>query len=119
MNNTAQQGEDIKFTLQGNDQINLDDNDFYVSVYLHNEGCEEPTSLVTLSKDENFEAILDSEENKTNTYLGRITAETTANMPTGIYNMELLIITPNNERSIYKHKHMFTLECSVSKNISL
>lgn len=112
----AHQGEDIKFTVKGDDNINLDALNFAVTVYLHCT-CDNPKSKVTLYKNPDFTAVKDESDNNTNTYVGTISSSYTKKMEEGQYNMELLTFTENGERSIFQQKHAFVLECSVSKDI--
>lgn len=113
----AHQGEDIKFTVKGDDNINLDALNFAVTVYLHCT-CDNPKSKKTLYKNQHFQAVIDESGNNTNTYVGTIPSSDTAAMEEGQYNMELLTITEGGERSIFQQKHAFVLECSVSKSIN-
>lgn len=111
------QGEDIKFTLKGDANVNLDEiTNFVVSVYPHCQ-CEGTTSnIVRLYKATNFEQVKDKDGNGTNTYIGTIPASETKTMEATHYNMELLIID-GGERSIFMQKHAFAIECSVSKDV--
>jgi hypothetical protein len=123
----AHQGEDIKFTLQGNSEIDLDNNTFAVSVYLHCQ-CENATVVTiksTTTKDSAngegyFEQIKTEDNEVTNTWVGTIPNTITKTMEEGMYNLEVLLIdNDDQERSIFVKKHVFTLECSVSKDITL
>lgn len=113
----AQQGEDIKFTLRGNNEINLDDLDFKVSVY---KSCQcNSENVVTILK-EKMTQITDDEGNGTNTFVGKIPYDQTKEMKEGYYDMELLTISGEGdaqERSIYTKKNVFMLDCSYSKNL--
>lgn len=115
----AYKGEDIKFTLQGDKNINLVDLDFAVLVYQQNDCCA-PENVVTLHKLNDFKRI-----GATNAYEGKISYLITKDMVEGKYNMELLLIhttadengeTISEERSVFKKKNVFTLECSASKD---
>jgi hypothetical protein len=123
----AHQGEDIKFTLQGNNQINLDNSKFAVSIYFHCK-CDSATAVTiksTTTKDNAngegyFEQIKTESGEGTNTWVGTIPHNITKTMQDGTYNMEVLLINEDNqERSIFDKKHVFDLECSVSKDITL
>jgi hypothetical protein len=112
----AHQGEDLKFTIQGTDEIRLDEMDFYISVY---PSFQNGGNSITIEKDA-FEEIKDEDGNSMNTFVGKIPYTTTSGMLEGVYNMELLTKEgeePYQERSIYVKKHAFVIESSVSKNL--
>lgn len=113
----AYQGEDIKFTIRGNGEIDLDNSDFAISVYPHCECEVSEDKIVRLTKSENFTPVKDSNEELTNTYIGTIPASKSSGMSEGLYNMELFIKNKDEECSIFKEKHALTIECAVSKEL--
>lgn len=111
----AQQGEDIKFTIQGNDEINLDAaKTIKVVVYLQAK-CNVPSAMVIAQLENAYD---DDGVEIPNMRIGKIAHSNTLEMEEGVYNMEILIKDANDDISIYTKKNVFTLECSMSKNIA-
>ena len=112
----AYQGEDVKFVINGDDMVNLDNlEDFIVSIYPH---CKyDPAKAIKLTKKEsNFKPVLDGNNNGTNTYTGTIPSSISKYMIPGKYNMEILGKNTDGEYVIHMEKHALTIEPSVSKN---
>ena len=123
----AQQGENVTLTIQGNENVNIDELNFAVTLYLPNGGSED---IHTFYKKENDIGIFSKpKDNGTDipyVWTGVIPARTqgtikgTSDMKVGTYNMELLIgMSDGTNRSIFVNKNFLTIEYAVSKDISL
>lgn len=83
----AYQGEDIGFTIKGDEVVNLAELDFKVLIY----PCGSPEKVVILEKSE-------FTENLPNEFTGVIPYTETKKMETGQYAMEILIISDGGGR---------------------
>lgn len=99
----ALQGENIDILLKGDSDINLDDIDFKVTVYV----SPNITNLVTISKSSCV-------KKDTNTYLCTIPYTTTKTMEIGVYTIEILDST---NHTIFQKINAFTLNLSASKTL--
>lgn len=112
----AHKGEDIKFTLKGDKNINLIGMNFKVLVY-QPEDCCNPDKVV---KVETFEQVKDKNGVGLNEYICKIPYSISKTMKEGKYNMELVLISEDEgtqERSIFVKKNAFNLECAAAKDI--
>lgn len=114
----VQQGEDIKFTIQGNNEMPIDLNKQTIKVVVYLQcKCNDPNAKkeAVLS-----EVVNDEGEVIPNIVIGKISHDITKTMEEGQYNMEMLIQDKTSgDISIYTKKNIFTLECSMSKNLEL
>lgn len=111
----AHKGEDIKFTIKGDTNIRLDKlKDLSVSIYPCNKCNDESLRIELKRSDLTF--VTDAEGNSTNTYLGIIPSSISTNMEEAYYNIEVLTVDSENNRSVYKSKHAFSIECSIYNN---
>ena len=116
----AYQGETLKFTFRGSNEIDLINNDFIVIIYLHC-NCNDDVEKVEIPKKDCTKIYNDNNE-QLNMFEAKIPYTTTKDLATGMYNAELLFKVKNGDgtkedRSVYMKKHAFRLEWSASKTI--
>lgn len=102
----AYRGEDINFTIKGDEKINLDSYDFKLLTY-----PDGHTDQATTVEKANMTKIA------SNHYEGQIDYKVTKDMPLGTYTIEILLIESTTERSIYVKRGAYPLYDSASKNI--
>ena len=101
----AYKGEDIPIVITGDDNTNLDDLDFKILIYPH----DDIDNYIVLGK-------TDMKAGGANTYTGQIPHSETKDMPIGYYTIEVLSIG-DDKRRIFKKEGAFTLYDSASKNV--
>lgn len=102
----AYKGEDIHFTIKGDENINLDSFDFMLLTYPdghYDEAVTVNKSEMTKIGDNHYECEVDYSVSK--------------NMTPGVYTIEILIIENESDRSIYLKRGAYPLYDSASKNI--
>jgi hypothetical protein len=108
----AYKGEDIPIIIEGDSNNNLDELEFQVVFYPHDDL-------------DNKRVIRKSElkKNENNVYSGVIPYSMTMQMPIGYYSVEVLTVAPDTgtigsiERRIFKKDGAFILYDSASKNL--
>lgn len=100
-------GEDIPITILGDATTNLDELDFKVVLYPH-DNVDAKNSMVILKTQMTRE--------KSNVYSGKVPYTDTLIMPPGYYTLEILTIGEDSRR-IFRQEGIFTLYDSVSKTL--
>ena len=101
------QGEDWVFTVKGDSNIDLDSaDDFKVYFYLY----DNPSTTTSVTKTQ-CTKIGD------NLYKGKVPYATTKTLPTGIYSIEVLLITGTTNRTVYVKQRAFENSISASKTV--
>lgn len=109
----AYKGEDIPIIIEGDSNNNLDELEFQVVFYPHDDLDDKKV----IRKSEMI-------KNGDNVYSGVIPYNVTMDMPIGYYSVEVLTIAPDAgiigsiERRIFKKDGAFILYDSASKNLS-
>ena len=105
------QGENIKVSIKSDSVTNLNGRDFKLLVYPHFERSNEKYIVTLNKKDFTPDTVGD-----VTTFSGDIPYTKTALLPTGDYDIEVLVKESENFRSIFLKIFAFALEFANSKN---